>query len=145
MDFVTQIIPLISSKLLEFSADECKDKVIIVDTCGERDYGKFIFGVNVTNWKFVTVYVNLDRSDVAGYLAWSLRNVLTRGEFGPNDTFWLTVATSSVEKCKNIHRKKTNSLGIGKYWKFANINHARELDQLANAYEARLKPAVYEF
>lgn len=145
MDFVTQIIPLISSKLLEFQADECKDKVVIVDTCGDREQNKFVFNVNFSNWKFVTVYVNLDRSDPAGYLAWSLRNVLLRGNFTANDMFWLTAATSSVAKCKDIHRKKTNPLGIGKYWKFSNVNHARELDQLANAYEARLKPAVYEF
>ena len=145
MDFVTEIVPHINRELTLFQRDECKDKVVIVDTCGDRDYGKSVFNVNFANWKFVTVYVNLDRGDPTGYLAWSLRNVLLRGNFTDRDTYWLTPATSNVSKCKEIHRKKANSLGLGKYWKFTNVYQASDLNQLADGYVRHLKPDVYEF
>jgi energy-coupling factor transporter ATP-binding protein EcfA2 len=146
MDFTKEIIPLIRDQLVAFKANDHKDKVVIVDTCGERDYGKTLFTVDFSSWKFITVYVNLDRSDVPGYLAWSLRNVLLRGEFGPNDSFWLTpenFGQSGVYRCKKIHRQKSAALGLERYWKFDHVD-INGLSVAASAYAAKVRP-VYEF
>jgi len=50
--------------------EDCKDLVVVIDTCNERTGGSLasVFGVDFSGkeWKAHKIHVNLDRSDYKG-------------------------------------------------------------------------------
>lgn len=116
------------------------DLVVVVDTCGEKSNGAKIFSIDFSGWTRVEIWPNLDRKDLVGYFAWSLRNVLSRGVPMDADTFALSPATTSVELCINVHKTKANSLfgkEFKKHWTFAGAT-LESLQAKAEQYQANL-------
>jgi hypothetical protein len=88
-----------------------KALVVVVDTCGERDSGNTsVFGINLAGWKRVVVFPNYDRAKLEGYLAWTLRNVLRRGEPAVDSDFYLSPTTAGLRTCVEVHAKKAKAL-----------------------------------
>jgi hypothetical protein len=88
------------------------------------------------------VFPNLDRNNLAGYFAWSLRNVLRRGAANAGTDYYLSPVGAGVVVCIDVHKKKAKSLFNQREfqaWQFAGASLAN-LDGLSNAYEAGLKP-----
>ena len=85
-------------------------KVVIIDTCGDRDGGNNIFGVDFRGWKMIRVYPNYCAQRQRGYLIWSLRNVLLRPLPGSDAKYWLNPVTAGLKTCIDVHRKKSISL-----------------------------------
>jgi len=83
---------------------------VIIDTCGEKTQVKNVFGVDFTGWTSRHWLANKIDSDIKGYMAWSLRNLLERGEPEPSDHFYLTPAHCDVVKCVSIHTRKCRSV-----------------------------------
>lgn len=121
------------------------DLVVVIDTCGENSHARNMtaFNVDFTGWTRTDLFPNLDRGNFTGYFAWSLRNVLRRVQPGPNDSHWLNPVGASVQVCIDVHKKKAKALfgGEMRNWQFAGATVAN-LDALASAYEAKLKPFV---
>ncbi len=86
--------------------------VAIVDTCGEGNNGSRIFNFDFTNWQRVVVWPNFNSSDVDGYLAWSLQNVLSRADSDQNSTYNLNPVRAGVDVCRSVHKKKAQALGL---------------------------------
>jgi len=124
-----------------------KDKVVIVDCCGERSNGLNVFNVNFVNWKRVEVWPNLNRDDLEGYAAWSLRNVLLRKKPKKNDNHNLNPESAGEKTCIDVHRKKFEALFGGKAAKKLNLAYST-VDTLAgesNRYAATIKETPIEF
>lgn len=85
-------------------------KVVIIDTCGDRDGGSNIFGVDFRGWKTIRVHPNYCAQRQRGYLIWSLRNVLLRPIPGTDAKYWLNPVTAGLKTCIDVHRKKSTSL-----------------------------------
>lgn len=115
------------------------DIVVIIDTCGDRQGPKCMqFNVDFTGWKTENLWPNCDRSNLRGYFAWSLRNVLMRTAPDEKSNYWLSGATVPHEKCISIHYGKARGLFTKRYelnecsFIGATIDSLREL---AEAYE----------
>lgn len=132
-------VGMVQEALKKVSTINNDDIVVIIDTCGEQTQPRKMdpFGVNFIGWNRIDVFPNLDRSNLTGYFAWSLRNVLRRKAPGVNDTHWLNPVGASTQVCIDVHKKKAKAL-FGKdaerAWQFAGATVAN-LDALANQYE----------
>ena len=62
----------VRTAILAVVNSDAKNPVIIIDTCGEKT-SKTVFDVDLSSWRFVNAWVNLDKSNMDGYLSWSLR------------------------------------------------------------------------
>ena len=118
---------------------QAKDKTIILDVCNERFNAADVFGVNLSSWNIQKIYVNLDRTMLRQYLAWSLCNVLRRGE---NDSF-LNPPKSSVATCIKIHLRKAKNLFGQNTQELVSENTTLQkalsiLEKDANAYQMML-------
>lgn len=128
------------------AAQESKndDIVVVIDTCGEqsnRGNPRF-FNVDFAGWTYIEVWANLNRADLPGYFAWSLRNVLRRGAPGAADNFSLCPPKAGVGVCIDVHKKKAKALFRANEfakWQFAGATEAN-LAALADQY-ARTLPA----
>jgi hypothetical protein len=120
--------------------------VVIIDTCGEscgaNQYK--VFGTDFNGWKKIEVYPNLNRKNVPGYLAWSLRNVLTRKAPKINDNWYLNAESAGNQVCIDVHSKKSKALGFGGQWKFAGATVAN-LSDLADEYAKGLTEFKFDF
>ncbi len=123
--------------LIQAAANEAKDKVIIIDTCGEQNLdgkSKSYFNIDFSNWKIVPIWPNLDKKNVSGYLAWSLYNVLCRKRPTIADNYWLNPEGAGVHTCKQVHKKKAQALRMGKQWKFDYVTRADDIKDEAERY-----------
>jgi hypothetical protein len=120
-------------------------KMVIIDTCGERANQHDVFGVDFTSWLVKNIFVNYDEKQQTKYLAWSLRNVVQRGQ---NDAV-LTVGKASLPICLDVHHKKAASLFQGVTKSYSNIgldDLIVQLNPMANEYAQYLEAnkAQYE-
>lgn len=92
--------------------DNSKEVIVCIDTCGEHTTNKTkdIFDVDFTGWKKINVWINLDRFQIENYLAWSLRNVLSRMPSTGDSNYWLNPSGAGLSKCIDIHIKKARAL-----------------------------------
>ncbi len=141
----------VHQELNKVSADQNDDIVVVIDTCGENtEKNNYkVFDVDFTGWKKLEVSPNLERKDMKGYFAWSLRNVLQRGKPGPNTNHYLNPVDASPKVCIDVHKKKCQRLfgGQMKLWTFAgtSLNDA-ELNNFADAYAVNhVRPFVMPF
>lgn len=115
--------------------------VCVIDTCGEKNNGDNIFGVNFAGWKKVNFWPNLDRNNMEGYLCWSLRNVLRRAHPGANDNHYLNPDDAGVQTCITVHKKKAEAHFGKKIPKIVNTTSPSKshvigmLDERADNYE----------
>jgi hypothetical protein len=127
---------IVQGKLSQALAETADDVVVIIDTCGEASKNvnnSVHFNRDFKGWTRIDLWPNLDRTNLRGYFAWSLRNVLMRGEAG---AFYLNPVISGKEKCINVHHKKTKSLfnpSESKMWNFSNAT-IENLNGLADSY-----------
>jgi hypothetical protein len=117
---------------------------VVIDTsCGENTGAKqfTVFGVNFTGWKKVDIFVNLDKNNMEGYFAWSLRNVLRRGLPKADSTHYLNPISAGVQTCITVHKTKSQKLFQKQMasWSFSAATVA-SLDALADAYQAKSLP-----
>jgi hypothetical protein len=118
-------------------------KVVIIDTCGDRNNGSNVFGVNFQGWKMITVQPNYTREKQREYMAWSLRNVLQRPRPSQDSKYYLNPVTAGVQTCVSVHRKKGEAIfGRGSVPNFSgqtietvvnNLNH--DADEYARYLE----------
>lgn len=120
------------------------DIVVVLDTCGNSNPNeKKFFGVDFSKWKRVIVWPSLDRSNLSGYFAWSLRNVLSRKKPSKGDNYYLNPVDAGASICVDVHKKKAKNLfhkDFDRFWKFdgATLN---SLKDLADSY----KPVEFDF
>jgi hypothetical protein len=124
------------------SVSQCTndDLVVVIDTCGEHFKNSLLFGINFNGWKFVTVMPNVDKTNMAGYFAWSLRNVLKRVPPGPDDHYSLYPGKAGVDVCIEVHKKKAKALfsqSEFSNWRFSGAD-VDTLSGLADEYESNL-------
>lgn len=118
-------------------------KVIIIDTCGDNR-GKNIFGVQFpSTWKRIEFFPNYLGELHAEYLAWTLRNVMSRDISSEHSTFFLEPATAGVDVCLEVHKKKAQSVFPKKNNTMRlNVNDCdgiiSECKDMANTYQAML-------
>jgi hypothetical protein len=118
---VPDAISKIKEELLEINElENSKMLVVIIDTCGEKNTGNNIFDINFNDWKKVIFWPNLERSEMEGYLTWTLCNVLRRDKPTYNDNHYLNPTDAGVNTCINVHKKKASAL-FGN--KIPNINY----------------------
>jgi hypothetical protein len=139
---ITEAIKLVNTALRNALTVDNQLNVVVIDTCGDRDNGKTFFDVTFDSWKKVLLWPNLDRKNLQGYLAWSLRNVLSRGTPSADGNFYLSPKTAGVTVCADVHKRKTLAL-FGKKTPVPSISGSIEsaiatLDGDAAAYEAML-------
>jgi hypothetical protein len=112
----------------------------VIDTCGDRG-NKNPFELDFSGWKRVEIWPNLNRDDIEGYCAWSLRNVLLRKQPHGDDNFNLNPETAGTETCISVHKKKYQALfqgkGMMKKWKFDKATVASLKDD-ADQYAAKI-------
>lgn len=108
--------------------------VVIIDTCGDKGGFRNIFGVDFTTWNRLDYWANIDRGNLKGYMAWTLRNVLMRGVPGVKDHFYLTPECAGVSTCVAVHQRKCRGV-LGK-------KTARMLGSMRGALDS--KSAVLE-
>ncbi len=119
------------------------DVVVVIDTCGERtNRGSLnnIFNTDFTGWTYIEVFPNLDRTNMPGYFAWSLRNVLMRGAPKKELSHNLNPVTATVAICIDVHKNKSKALFNQQQfraWQFAGATVAN-LAALADAYALSL-------
>jgi hypothetical protein len=127
----------VTAHLSAFKGADHPFKVVIIDTCGDRDTGSKAFNVDFRDWKLVRVYPNYTKDKMRGYLAWSLRNVLRRESVTTDSKYYLNPVSAGLKVCMDVHRKKATSL-----WKQnvllssgSTIEEViKDLDTEANAY-----------
>lgn len=108
---IKDAVSRIHDNILDMNNDcSGKNKFIIIDTCGENNKETNIFNVDVSNWKIINIFPNLLRSNLEGYLCWSLRNVLLRHIPTSSDTFWLNPINAGLKRCISVHSKKCKAL-----------------------------------
>jgi hypothetical protein len=113
---VSEAVDKIKEELMTIdSIADAKLLVVIIDTCGEKNSGNIHFNVDFTGWPKINVWPNLDRSQLENYLAWSLRNVLLRGNPNPSwgnaDSYHhLNPTTAGIGKCMEVHQSKARAL-----------------------------------
>lgn len=118
--------------------------VVIIDTCGEKNTGDTIFNVSFKKWKKMNIWPNLYRGNMAGYLAWSLRNVIIRTLPKTEDYYYLNPESAGLNTCISVHQKKTIALYGKKIPKF-NFNQfltkeeiIAQISEAANNYQQYL-------
>ena len=109
MDIKTSI-EKVSSILKNINNIDSDKIVVIIDACNENCNVKNIFGVDFSEWKNYKLSVNYDYTNIKGYLAWSLRNVLLRTKVNENSTYWLNPDETSCSVCVNVHFRKARVL-----------------------------------
>jgi hypothetical protein len=119
--------------------------VAIIDTCGENKFNlkDTVFEIQLKGWKKIRAEPNYNKSNLNGYLHWSLRNVLSRtADSGCN----LNPDTAGIGRCIDVHLAKSKGI-FGKGTKgilFGNYSTAAEacskLDVVADEYEATVRP-----
>lgn len=109
---IGQAVIKVREELLNINTlpDDNKLLVVVIDTCGEKNNGSSVFDIDFTGWNKINVWPNLNRSDLHGYLVWSLRNVLQRNIPEYTDIHWLNPIEAGVTQCINVHRKKAQAL-----------------------------------
>lgn len=120
--------------------------VAIIDTCGETKFNlkDSVFEIQLKGWKKLRAEPNYNgRSNLNGYLHWSLRNVLSRTR---DSGCYLNPDVVGIGKCIDIHLTKAKGI-FGKGTKgilFGNYNSAAEacskLDMVADEYEVTVSP-----
>lgn len=136
----SQASAIIKDNLTDFVRNSTNSDVVIIDTCGDfrKNNGAVsFFGVDFRAWKIVQVWPNLNKKNIPGYLAWSLRNVLNRHAPGKNDNWYLNPVSASRQVCMDVHKKKSVNLGFGQHWKFSGIPE-KDLESMAIEYEKNL-------
>lgn len=113
------------------------DLVVVIDTCGERykNERSYVFNINFNGWTHYVLWPNLDRTDLQGYFAWSLRNVLSRTRPNQSDNYYLW--PFDVEKCKKIHKVKCGSL-FSRNVRLWNFYDTHTMNVAANRYSLKL-------
>ena len=110
---VDNAIRTVTSHINEFAnVSTDKRKFIIIDTCGERNNTKQIFGVTMCRprWRVVTYFPNYIKDKMKGYMQWSLRNVLRRKQPDSNSSFYLNPIGAGVLTCVKVHMRKAQAL-----------------------------------
>jgi hypothetical protein len=108
--------------------------VAIIDTCGDKiPDNNVIFNYDFSSWTKIEIWPNFDRSDMEGYLSWSLRNVLLRTKPTSTDNYFLEPTTAGVDTCIQVHQTKAKALFRNVPVLLANgINRERAIAQLNN-------------
>lgn len=126
--------------------DVSKPVVVCIDTCGERtnNTNMIIFDVDFRGWTRVNVEVNLNRSRIPEYLAWSLRNVLRRGPSSAKSNYNLNPIGASLRTCIDVHTDKAKKLQLTNRHIAHPLTHRfgmtveqaiEQLNEKANSYE----------
>lgn len=95
--------------------------VIIIDECNEKTLAQNIFGFDFSAWKKVNYWPNLLRTDLKGYAAWTLRNVVIRPKASTTDNYYWNIVDTDIKTIVIMHKnkmskffgKKTEYLGLG--------------------------------
>ena len=93
-----------------YQVDPMKKILIIIDTCGESTNCKKVFGHDFSKFQQVTYNPNYIATDMDGYMAWTLRNVLQRSSTSTDTPFWLEPKGAGLEICLSVHLKKAQKL-----------------------------------
>lgn len=113
------------------------DKVVVIDTCGDHNNNKRFmkfFGVDFSGWQRIDLTPNFTKTDVPGYLAWSLWNVLSRKRNTATSNYLLNPETATVLTCVTVHKKKAQNLGWQKHWNFEYVRDAKDVETQAKQY-----------
>jgi len=130
-------VSLAANSLMKIREEKNDDVVVVVDTCGEHtgsnNYN--VFGVDFSGWTKEEIYPNLDKRNMRGYFAWSLRNVLMRKKPSANDNHYLNPETAGVQVCIDVHKKKSYALFARSKneWQFSGAT-VENLEGLAEEY-----------
>lgn len=141
---IAKAIGKVKESLDTIDVIENKLLVVIIDTCGERNNSNIIFDKDFTGWNRINVWPNLIKSDMLGYLSWSLRNILNRPKPGPDDNYWLNPVEKNPNTCIEIHKRKATALFGKKIPKlFEIVPRTKEeiiekLNENADAYQEKL-------
>jgi hypothetical protein len=130
-------IQCVETQLREALASDAKDKVVVIDTCGEHNNGKnqiCYFGVTFKGWKKIPLMPHYDKKNEKGYLVWSLWNVLKRSKPTANSNYYLNPETATVRTCLQVHEKKARGLSCGASWNFSHVKDATDIETSAAAY-----------
>ncbi len=146
---IRDAVSQVTRELMKISTIANDDLVVVIDTCGEQSNARSpkAFNVDFEGWQYIEVYPNLDRKNMRGYFAWSLRNVLQRGAVGPASNYYLSPTSAGWVGCIYVHRKKAKALfkqSEFAFWQFDGATVAT-LNPLADAYAATLTPFVINF
>ena len=114
--------------LLDINSSISEIKVCIIDTCNEHESGNKYLNIDFTGWKKIIVWPNLDKNNMEGYLAWTLRNVLRRKIPGPSDNYYLNPEKAGYQVCINVHKKKNRALFGKKIMNSFSINSTSSTD-----------------
>lgn len=99
---IQQAVQQASQALADLQSLDHPKKMVIVDACNERFKKTSLFGVNYSNWNIKRIEVNFSRPHLDDYLAWSLRNVISRQA----DEAVLTPDKAGISVCIEVHLKK---------------------------------------
>ena len=138
---VPDAIQKVREELMSVANINNDDIVVVIDTCGERSHKNNmhdVFGVNFTDWKIVNVWPNLNRSNVAGYLCWTLMNVMLRQRTAVDSQYWLNPAEAGQDVCRDVHKKKAKALGL--LPKNSKLDNMAEVKRMAEEYANNIKP-----
>ena len=137
-DRVPDAVKKVENTLRSIQTNSNDDIVVVIDTCGERNNNNNFFNVDFTGWKIVSVWPNLDRNDILGYLAWTWRNILRRRHTELDSAYWLNPEESGVLTCKMVHIKKAKALKlVPKKVRFNYDMNEQQLNEQADAYAAK--------
>lgn len=136
------------SRLVNIRSKNPWDTVVIIDTCGGmHGTSTKYFNVNFNQWRIFNVTPNYIDGHLDGYLAWSLRNVLSRGKVTKECNYYLTPYSqyTPVYKCIEIHRNKASAVfhNVDKY-DFSR-DTVQTLQDRASAYETMLKSPDFSY
>ena len=143
---ISEAIMLIREELSEINdlEDNNKNLFVVIDTCGEKQPTNIIFECDFTGWSKVNYWPNLIRSEMMGYFAWSLRNVLRRGKPSIDDNYYFNMIDAGTKTCIEVHKKKIIAL-FGKKSVYLKINFLdscsevlSKINDLADAYQTKL-------
>jgi len=89
-----------------------KKMVVVIDTCGESFDPTSVFGVNFksANWNIISHTPNFNKDKLEQHLAWSLRNVLQRGNFSKDTQYYLNPISATFKVCIDVHAKKAKKI-----------------------------------
>jgi hypothetical protein len=137
---VKDAVQQIKQSLLTINNSQTELNVVVIDTCGEHNSNSnTFFEVNFDGWKKFNFWPNLNRSNLSGYFAWSLRNVLLRTTPDENSNYFLNPVKAGVDTCLTVHKKKAIALFGKKAYVIPALSGSAEqmisiLDEKANEY-----------
>ena len=134
-----QVIKSIKNEFNTFESSDNPLKVLVIDMCNENGSTNNVFECNISSYKKINVYPNLNRNDYLNYEAWCLNNVLSRPLHDRNSKYWLNPVSAGYKKCVEIHNKKSS--GIAKLLNIRNISNFIPDDDM-NIFLQTLKPKV---